>query len=894
MSNHATYPLETNGAVRHWLASGPSVTPIPADGALAEAFAPSGPPFGERGRWTLNYWAWDARVQAAKSRIYEALDPALDVIDPAPTVTGAEGDGMRWRYLAPDDDTADFSRFSHTPALFSGHLYTEIVCDEARPRDVELITIGPAHLWLDGRLVHHHRRPFSYVHPYAVRVSLPLDEGVHGLWLRGDMIGLREARLALGLRFLDPAGLNVRVPIGDRSEGAWHEAERCVGAVQVSRFVVEEQEAAASVAAGAGSAVSFTVTAELASDPPIRSHLGTFTAEPGQSVALPLARGVRHAVASTLSEGRVDLVIRPATDLPLERRYEVVPALVAYRDTPYGSYESRRREALAHLARMDADVLGSAAAVRLGHTPRIAREAVATSLRFLNERRDTADFHALGLLAVVYWFADSPALDARDLEAIRDAFRHFKYWLEEPGLDAMCYFTENHQILFHASEYLAAQRWPDLTFSNSGITGAAKLPAARSRILAWIERRLRSGFSEWDSNAYLAMDAFALLALVEFADEQGVSQRARSLLDKLFFMLAAQSFRGTQGCTHGRCYVGALRSGRNDATAGLQRLAWGTGTFNSETRAPGLLAMSERYRVPDVIQAIGADLPEALVTYAHARGDFLPEADMRADGWDVRTLTRRTPDYQLAAALDHRPGAMGIQEHLWQATLGPEAVVFTTYPGNRLEHGQARPNFWAGSARLPQVGMHGRTVLCLYRLDDAVGLGFTHAYFPVESFDVWSVEGAWAFARHGSGYVALWGDGPLALTEEGRFARQELRSRGAGLAWLCTVGSAAEDGTFQAFCERLREGPSPVAAEGPRLSWRPADGSELTLGWLEGLQVDGALVDTAAFQHYHNRYTRTELGDAAMVLEHAGLRHVIPLRFDGAGPALGAAEGRAP
>ena len=74
MSNHATYPLETNGAVRHWLASGPTVTPIPADGALAEVFAPSGPPFGERGRWTLNYWAWDARVQAAKSRIYEALE----------------------------------------------------------------------------------------------------------------------------------------------------------------------------------------------------------------------------------------------------------------------------------------------------------------------------------------------------------------------------------------------------------------------------------------------------------------------------------------------------------------------------------------------------------------------------------------------------------------------------------------------------------------------------------------------------------------------------------------------------------------------------------------------------------------------------------------------------
>ena len=41
--------------------------------------------------------------------------------------------------------------------------------------------------------------------------------------------------------------------------------------------------------------------------------------------------------------------------------------------------------------------------------------------------------------------------------------------------------------------------------------------------------------------------------------------------------------------------------------------------------------------------------------------------------------------------------------------------------------------------------MHNRTVICLYQLDPSVGLGFSHAYFPSESFDEYAIDGAWAF-----------------------------------------------------------------------------------------------------------------------------------------------------
>ena len=916
MANHVSYALHDDGSVRHWLGAGPAATRIP-DAALRAAVPEDGSPFGDRGRWTLNYWAFDERVQATKGRIYAALEPPVELVDPEPLpgkrVAAAgprggrhrrAGDGPLWRYLALEDEAADFSRFSFTPALVTGHVYAEVVAERACVRPAELLTIGPAHVWLDGGLAFTHPGPFGYVHLQRVPFELALARGVNRLWLRADMIGLREARVALGLRLRDAGGLSLRLPVGALPPHAWANAESSLAAASVTRFVVPGRVVELGLAPTAGrggaltsggadaDAVRVAASIEVPSDPPWAQDLGTFTGVPGGVLELALPDEVMEAHAATLGESGVDVVLRPADGLPLERRFEVVPVSVPYREAPYGTYAERRHEALAHLARMPHDALGSAAAVRLGTRACIATEAVAASVRFLDERRDTADFHALGLLALEYWFGGGPALAQSDREGVREALRTFKFWLDEPGLDAMCYFTENHQILFHASEFLAAQRWPEMVFASGGRSGAQRLPVARERILAWIRRRLSGGFSEWDSNAYLAMDAFALLALVEFAHDEVVAGAARRLLDVLFFALASQSFRGTQGCTHGRCYVGALKTGRNEATSALQRIAWGMGTFNGETRAPGLLALSERYVVPDAIQAIGADLPATLVTRVRAAGAFTPESDMRGDRWDVSTLTRRTPDYQLAAALDHRPGALGVQEHLWQATLGPDAAVFTTYPGNRLEHGHARPNFWAGSARLPHVGMDERTLLCLYRLDPAVGLGYTHAYFPTASFDAWHVDGAWAFARRRDGYVALWGDGPLALTPDGRFARQELRSTGPSSAWLCTVGSAAEDGSFAAFREGVAacrpptlaagavpSGPTTPAplGSGPALRWRTPQGSELELVWQRGMRVDGEAVDTAAFPRYDNAYTRTELGADRMVLRVGRLRHEIAL-----------------
>ena len=70
--NHAYYSLTQNGTVGHWLGCGPTTTPLEH---LDRIIAPDGSPFGDSGRWVLNYWAWDDRSKALKKRVYEALPP---------------------------------------------------------------------------------------------------------------------------------------------------------------------------------------------------------------------------------------------------------------------------------------------------------------------------------------------------------------------------------------------------------------------------------------------------------------------------------------------------------------------------------------------------------------------------------------------------------------------------------------------------------------------------------------------------------------------------------------------------------------------------------------------------------------------------------------------------
>ncbi len=165
----------------------------------------------------------------------------------------------------------------------------------------------------------------------------------------------------------------------------------------------------------------------------------------------------------------------------------------------------------------------------------------------------------------------------------------------------------------------------------------------------------------------------------------------------------------------------------------------------------------------------------------------------------------------------------------------------------------------------------------------ALGLGCTHAYFPTEAFDEWRILGQWAFARVADGYVALWGDGDLKLTERGRHAFQELRSTGAGEAWIGYVGrrSGLFSGGFDEFCRAVLQAKQP---EGNRdaLAWQDPAHAELTMTcrWQGPSTVHGERY-TYPDVHYRNLYTTTPLDAETMTITHDGESIVLDLRTGG-------------
>ncbi len=883
----AYYPLAADGAIHQWLACGPILSPIPN---LELSARPDGSPLGEKGRWAINYWAWDERVRALKLDVYRHLPPFTWTPPAEHPILGASGiDGQIWHYAAAEEDQViDFSRFNFTPTQMQAWVFALLHSERPQRIRAELVTIGPARVYLNGQLHTHFDDAFSYVANQYIPLELDLQAGDNELYLQGEMIGFREARLALGLRFPDAPALRVGIPIGVIDPVQWQEAEQGLAHLVVEQFAFPTLPGYVTLSAAAEKPFEFNAEVIVAVPTNVSAALSGLELpkgvrrmhlQPGERAELPITPEVAPLLSQLPGENTLVLKFSPSNGTPLAVVREIWAGKDDFRQQPdaAGDYDSRRREALAHLAAMPFDVPASLAALELGLIETVSTEAVELACHFLESRYDCADFYAIGLLALLYRNRErsTSAIRPDDQQRIENALRGFKFWLDEPGLDAMCYFTENHQVLFHVSSYLSGLLWPDAVFSNSGRTGREQIALAVPRITDWILTRLRGNFSEWDSNAYMALDAFAMLALVEFAADARLRELAAALLDKLFFLLACQSFRGVHGSTHGRCYVAGLKSARVENTSSLQRIAWGMGMFNGETRATGLLATARNYRVPDVLQKIGADVDRVIVTRARSKAPFHLEYDMRDDEWDVRTLTYRAPEVMLSAALDYLPGEFGIQEHLWQATLGPEQVVFTSYPGNSQEHGNARPNFWAGSARLPRVGMVERTVICLYRFEPGVGPGFSHAYFPVAMFDETRSDGQWAFARVGDGYIALWGDGELILTEHGLHAGQELRSAGAGEVWICQVGRAAEDGDFAAFCDRLQQ--TTPEKNGLNIQWTTPAGQALAFGWEGALTVDGIAEDWGDYPHYENAYTQTAMDANTMTIQHDGQALVLNL-----------------
>ena len=234
---------------------------------------------------------------------------------------------------------------------------------------------------------------------------------------------------------------------------------------------------------------------------------------------------------------------------------------------------------------------------------------------YVGRRFDASDFRLQSLARILYRYSDD--ITPEEFDTIRRTFLDFKYWMDQPGTDGMCFWSENHQLLFAASEFLAGQYWPDAVFTNSGLRGSEHKAMARQRILTWLEQRWLYGFTEWYSNTYYVEDIAPLANLIDFARDDEIVDKARIILDLLLHDVASQSWRGQFISSSGRMYAKGKRYPERNGMQAVIDHIWDPAQWGREpSQRVGMdlnFIQIENYEVPAVIHAIGADKSSSVI-----------------------------------------------------------------------------------------------------------------------------------------------------------------------------------------------------------------------------------------------------------------------------------------
>ena len=766
MSTPETFKCHPLGYVRHWLVAGPHETPY------------EGPPGDEN---VLRREALD------DSRVEPPLKAGLGLTGPF---------DQPWRFHYPGENFfIEHTSFYHLLTLVDSYAFTEI----ESPRDENLNAFfwvsGAADLWVNGT---HLTRfdPIRYMYPDAQKVVLPLRKGTNTLCVRLQCLGVRDTRILFGLQ-IEQAGddFSVRLPGAKESILPVVEAANWLDSVQ---------------AEGRESVVS-------SSPAPANAEVII----PGQP-SLPWPAGQKRISLATTRPFQLSVVVSAGGQM-LKRQLEI-PANQTPSVAPDATSDFHRAqlEQIAATANTGgAPLLGIhsvpplTARRLLGQTHKDDDAAFASAISSIDKREDCADFG----LAMLFRFHFLKLATQRESAEIKRAALAFRYWSDEPGTDAMCFWSENHSLLFHGCQRIAGLLFPDEIFTNSGRTGAQQAELALERCRKWLDHVEPRGFEEFLSGAYMPITVTALLNLVDYSGDAEVSRRAAGLIDRIYRDLAMHAFQGVTIGPQGRVYRDVLYPEKSGTQA---LLAFATPEALSACHGWSVfVASSPAYRPPKEL----AELMRQPVTKRYRQAD-------------VEIVLHKTPDYLLTslavpASFSNekgkpsglQPGWGGYQQHIWQAMLAPGCHVFVNHPGCSFDESKSRPGYWYGNGVQPRLVQQEGLLLAIYSIPDGTNpnprrtmaewfwpvggcpvpfdrhpIPFTHAHWPSDAFDRQEVRGHWAFGQKNSGYIALWCSTELQPHND-ELTGRELRAWAHRCAWMAVCGSAEENGTFESFID---------------------------------------------------------------------------------------------
>lgn len=708
------------------------------------------------------------RILWIKNSLNQVTDP------PTPTA--------KWTLSQPwGADSVGVDGFWATPTALAGAASTTIWLDGETRAKWALAAAGGAILWIDGKralVVCQGTRN----HLYSVSEEITLASGPHQLSLWWTDIAERDTSFRFQVRCQAPSvrhGVPLKAPLAS-SLKAWEKT------MKESYF--------ADLHVRAGGVIKLMWRNPTSHDIPVLITYQVEWDEP-QSLQCVLAA---HAE---------ELILGPVEHFPsglLTWRFHITLSGVALSMTrilecypfawpaPSLSRPSERRPYLLQLIAQNGVKRShrAYAALYQGDTSQEVIEWVLAELDRIDRREDCSDFYLLPLLRLWHDFRDKNIWPDTLWNRLQHTILHFRYWVDEPGNDAMWFYSENHALLFHVAEYLAGQYFPDAEFAAAHHIGQIHQKKARARLHGWFDTFFSQGLSEWQSLPYWPIVLQGLLDLWDLADDQPLHEKAKSALDHIMQLMAFSQYRGLFGATQGRAYEKDNQAIYCNALTAMTWLYWGIGTPNASHL--GLLsAVLSSYEPPAQCD-----------DWAHSQRPLVLRNTAGPDSW-ATLYTYRCPGGLLASAVNFRSGEPGYSEQVVGALLTEDAPILINHAGQWERFGSGRPGYFSGNGVLPTVGQQQGLAALLYQIPATHPVPWVHAYFPVHAFDQVETYGAWWFAAVGQSYIALYAPHG-ALTHRGPDAARELVVTGRSQTWLMRLGYRGEFSSFTAFIESIR------------------------------------------------------------------------------------------
>lgn len=712
---------------------------------------------------------------------------------------GAESPlGQPWQYLYPCSGFVNFNLFSYTLQKVELLAAAALTVAEDLTVRANVWTYTAIDIWLNGSKVSSAANPV-YKPIMKQEIELPLRKGSNTLVIMLQNLAVRDTRNIFGIQLLEHL---------DRITAGLPDAAAAEPYLKLDQWLSE-----------------ITLTGNellLPPDPPCAVYIAY-----GEGIDPAAAKDITGLRRVAVEQSEAEALIYGIVDgKRLSRQIELlhnrVPVYRSVADTSEakaavfeelaaigatGSFEPLRFGLFYVLARWN---LGKAGVNDYLHISRAIEQ--------IERREDCSDFHLAGLLRLM----DIHKLPAELEQRAEQAILNYRYWMTENGSDGMCFWSENHALMFYICAYMAGSRYPDRHFVRSGRSGSEVKAVALGRIRDWLTDVECWGFEEFQSTDYMCVTMGALLNAVDYM-EQDEAERAAALIDVIIKSFASHAFRGSIVTPQARIYRSVILPFTQAAQSLMYLLKPDAPAGNSEWLA---FLMNSRYQLPyqyaelmdkplDIEYPTGNawvklyKQPRYLLTSVQSpRYDAAPVywdnisfeeyADIESNEY-VKSFNER-----FHGTTRFEPGVYGYQQHMWYAALDNDTVLFTNHPGELADEVGMRPGYWYGNGIMPAVKQQGSTLGAIYAIGEEHPVAFTHLFFPEAKLDSSLHDGHWLFGEKDGGYAAIWCSEPLQPYHDKLF-HCEYRAYGRLAAYLCKLGSVEEFGSFEQFQARCRE-----------------------------------------------------------------------------------------